>query len=319
MSWERDPLWAKSKLFFERAFDVSPEDPLFGLVCSLGLELLARAAIASVSPTLLAEPDKDHKFLLHALNRGAERITPHSIASFQVFNLCRTLFDEFSKEDLTAALALTNRRNEELHSGAAAFDEYPARLWLPGFYRVCRSLTGVLGESLESLFGVDEARIAGEILGETDKEVKQKVLSLIAAHRKVFDGKSGGEKTTAAATAKTEADQLAHLRHHRVVCPACKSTATVQGEAFGPEHVSHDDGDIVVRTAVSPRSFSCSACGLKLEGYAELDAAELGGQYTRRTTLSPQEYYGLIDPESDDMSEYIDRYLADMANEYDNE
>jgi hypothetical protein len=73
MSWERDPLWAKSRLFFERAFEQPPEDPLFGLWCSLGLELLARAALASVSPTLLAEPDKEHRFLLHALNRGGRK------------------------------------------------------------------------------------------------------------------------------------------------------------------------------------------------------------------------------------------------------
>jgi hypothetical protein len=163
MSWERDPLWAKSRLFFERAFEQSPEDPLFGLWCSLGLELVARTAIASVSPTLLAEPDKEHRFLLHALNRGAERITPQSIGSAQVFNLCKTLFDDFSKEDLTAALALSNRRNEELHSGAAAFEEYPATLWL----------TKVLGESLDNLFGEEEARVAIEILTETEKEVRQ--------------------------------------------------------------------------------------------------------------------------------------------------
>jgi hypothetical protein len=321
MSWERDPLWAKSRLFFERAFAESPEDPLFGFWCSLGLELLARTAIASVSPTLLAEPDKEHRFLLHALKRGAERITPQSIGSVQVFSLCKTLFDEFSKEDLTAALALANRRNEELHSGSAAFDEYPTKLWLPGFYRVCRSLTKVLGESLNSLFGEGEAQVAFEILAETEKEVRQKVLSLIAAHQKVFEGRSDEEKMHAAAKAKTEGEQLARQRHHRVVCPSCKSVATVQGEAFGPEHVSHDDGEIIVRTAVSPRSFSCSACGLKLDGYAELDAAGLGGQYTRRTAFTPQEYYGSIDPETDDISEYINQYLADMAAdaEYDNE
>jgi hypothetical protein len=59
MSWERDPLWAKTKLFFERAFNEPREDPIFGLWCSLGLELLGRAALSSISPTLLAEPDKE--------------------------------------------------------------------------------------------------------------------------------------------------------------------------------------------------------------------------------------------------------------------
>src|SRR5713226_336085 len=130
MTWERDPLWAKSKLFLERAFAESSDDSLFGLWCSLGLELLARAALASVSPTLLAEPDQEHRFLLHALNRGSERTPRRSIGTGQVFSLCRTLFDDFSETDLKAALALVNRRNDELHSGAAAFDEYPPKYWL---------------------------------------------------------------------------------------------------------------------------------------------------------------------------------------------
>ena len=81
MSWERDPLFAKSRLFFGRAFDLPRDDPQFGLWCAFGLELLARAALASVSPTLLAEPDDDHKHLLHSLGRGAERSSGKSIGS----------------------------------------------------------------------------------------------------------------------------------------------------------------------------------------------------------------------------------------------
>jgi hypothetical protein len=36
---------------------------------------------------------------------------------------------------------------------------------------------------------------------------------------------------------------------------------------------------------------------LKLEGYAELAAADLGAQYTRTTRYSPEEYYELINPD----------------------
>src|ERR1700733_8056848 len=39
MSWERDPLWAKARLYFEHAFREPRDDPRFGLWCSLGLEL----------------------------------------------------------------------------------------------------------------------------------------------------------------------------------------------------------------------------------------------------------------------------------------
>jgi hypothetical protein len=321
MSWERDPLWTKSRLFFERAFQESPDDPLFGLWCSLALELLGRAALASISPALLAESDREHKFLLHAFNRGAEGTTPRSIGAVQVFTLCQTLFEKFSKDDLTAAMAIVNRRNGELHTGEAAFDEYPAKLWLPGFYRACRSLTEGLGESLETLLGVEVANAASEMLDETQKKVRQHVLTLITAHQKVFEGKSLGERQKVAAQSAIETAELVRDRHHKVICPACKCEATVKGETFGPERLIRNEEEIVIRQSVSPRSFSCSACGLKLHGYPQLDAAQLGGQYTRRTTFSPQEYYGLIDPKTDDLLPYIEGYLEDMAQdrEYDNE
>ena len=186
MSWERDPLWAKARLYFERAFEESRDDPRFGLWCSLGLELLARSALASVSPTLLAEADRDHKFLLHALNRGSEKEPRRSIGTVQVFNLCRTLFAQFTEADRIAALALVNRRNDELHTGSSAFDEYRPKHWLVGFYRVSRSLTEAMGESLESLFGEDEAKAARQILEDTQTDLKQRVLERCRCASKSF-------------------------------------------------------------------------------------------------------------------------------------
>lgn len=324
MSWDKEPLLAKAKLFFERAFAESREDPLFGLWCSLGLELLARAAVASVSPTLLAEPDPDHKNLLQALKVGSDTSSRKSLAVARVLNLCRTLFPtKFSEDDKTIALALANRRNDELHTGASAFTEYPSTKWLAGLYRACRSLAESMGETLETLFGKDEAKIADEVLSQSQAEVKSRVLQLIADHTKMFAAKSPDEQTKAAESAKAEGEQLAHRRHHRVTCPACSSFATVQGEAFGQEQVSHghDEGLIHVRQPVSPRSFSCPACGLQLQGYAELDVAGVGGQYTRTTEYSPEDYYGLIDPESFDPEPYLERYLESLRGEgdYDNE
>src|ERR1039457_7023289 len=99
MSWERDPLWTKARLFFERALDVPRDNPAFGLWCSLGLEMLARAAVSSVSPALLAEPDREHKNLLHVLHKASEIPQPKSINAAFVFQLCRKIFPEFSTED----------------------------------------------------------------------------------------------------------------------------------------------------------------------------------------------------------------------------
>lgn len=313
MSWERDPLWAKARLFFERAFDESDDEQMFGLWCSLGLELLARAALAAISPTLLAKPDREHKYLLHALNRGSERIPRISLDAFQVFGLCLALFANFTEDDCKASRALINRRNEELHSGGAAFDEYPSSQWLAGFYRACASLSSSMGESLVSLFGKDKADVATEILKENLNDVKQHVKSTIASHRTVFQDRSRKDQEKAKVKAEKLGEKLATQRHHCVSCPACKCVATVQGRTFGKEHVSHGDGEIIVKQTVIPRSFSCSACGLKLEGYAQLETADLGGQYQRKTTHSPDEFFGLIHP--DDVYDY----LGSMEEEYDNE
>jgi hypothetical protein len=293
--------------------------PYFGLWCSLGLELLARAAVASVSPTLLAEPDKKHENLLRVLGVGSGTSAPRSIPSSQVFLFCQDLFANlFSAEDYKAATALLNRRNAELHSAEAAFDIYPSAQWLPGFYHCCSSLVAALGESLENLLGNEQAVVASEVLQQLQEGVLGQVKATIAAHKKVFAGKTSAERDTAAATARLLVAVQVTERHHKVSCPACNSDATVEGIPFGPEKVSHEEGDIVVRQSVSPRMFSCSACGLSLTGYAQLGAADLGGIYTRRTTYSPEDYYGLIDPDSADMTKYVEQYLQDR-DEYDNE
>jgi len=179
MSWERDPLWAKARLFVERAIEFQRDDPFFGLWCSFGLEALARAAIANISPVLLAEPDRDHKYLLHAIGRGSERIARKSIDTARILNLCLELIESFTKDHLTVCLALVNRRNEELHTGEAAFAAYQTNQWIAGFYSACNSLCVSLGESLESLFGEDEAKVARTVLEGDRNATKQRVLSKI--------------------------------------------------------------------------------------------------------------------------------------------
>ena len=226
MGWDRDSLWSKSKLYFERAF-ADREDDAFGLWCSMGLELLARSSIAKFSPTLLAESDRDHKYLLLALELGSAKVSRKSITANQVLSLCRTLIPNFTDEEVKLASALMGRRNEELHSGSAAFLEYPTQQWIAGFYKCCKILAESQGESLTSLYGDDEAQTAERIITEVALEVRGKVQSLIAAYKKVFDGKDEGEREALKEKSKKQGEILSHKKHHRVVCPACDCVATV--------------------------------------------------------------------------------------------
>ncbi len=322
MSWERDPLWSKARLFFEHALEHPREDPRFGLWCSLGLELLARAALASISPTLIAEPDRDHKNLLHALGRGDARVGGKSISASQAIKLCQHLFASFTAEDTKAATALFSRRNADLHTGASAFEDYTTQHWIVGFYRCCSALVEPLGESLSSLLGDAEADVAAGMVAAAQEEVRQRVKTEVAAHARVFASRSEEERASSMASAEAETARLSYRRFHRVTCPACKAAATVNGDAFGEARVTHDEDDVqvVVRQAVVPQSFRCTACGLKLQGYADLAAANLANQYTRTTRYSPEEYFELINPDdADAVQQLVESHLYEESREFDNE
>lgn len=323
--WDRDSLVAKSQIFFEHALEVDRDDPRFGLWCAFGLEMLVRAAVASVSPTLLAESDREHKNLLHALGRGNPRVVPKSIGSADAVRLCEMLFPNFKNEHSTAATALINRRNAELHTGEAAFAGYSTEKWVSGFYGCVNALAEAIGEPLKRLLGDDEAGEAARVLAAAETEVTGRIRDKIARYRAVFHDKEEVERKQLADNAQKSAEGLSTRRHHKVVCPACGSWATVQGEAFGQGKVGHDQesSEIIVKEPMSPRSFVCSACSMRLEGHSELAAAGLGAQYTRTTRYSPEEYYELMRPEDYQEIERIARdrlgFYHPDDREYDNE
>lgn len=286
----------------------------------MGLELLIRSAIASVSPTLLADPDPSHQNLLHALNLGSVKSKRKSLITMQVLSLCQTLIPEFNESHFKVASAIINQRNEELHSGAAAFEEYPTQQWIAGFYKCCKILSEFQGESLRTLFNEDIDSEATVIFAEVEEEVIGKTKALIAAHKKVFEGKPEDKRTELKEEAQKNSDRLAFRGHHRVDCPACGCTATVFGEPTGKEHIENHDDCIIVKQSILPTKFSCNACELKLNGYSSLKANDIANHYTRKTTYSPEEYYDMINPDDyDAISERYNEFTDPPFEEFNNE
>lgn len=306
MSWEREPLFTKAKLYFEKAYNEDKEEPYFGLWCAMSLELLARSAVSSVSSTLLAEPDREHQNLLHALGLGSAKSPRKSIATISVLSLCQHLITDFTDSNFKIASAIINRRNEEVHTGAAAFEEYPTQQWIAGFYKCCQILCDFQGESLNSLFGDEIQKEADLVLAEVEESVIGKTKSLIAAHSKVFEGKDAEKKKELKEAAQKNGDKLSYRGHHRVECPACKCTATVFGEPYGKQNVENNEDEIIVRQSILPTAFHCIACEVKLTSYSSLKSAGIGNHYTRRNIYSPEEYYDMINP--DDTDTITERY-----------
>lgn len=308
MSWEQEPLWTKARLFIERAFEQQQDDEQFGLWAAFSLELLARSAVSSVSPTLLADSDQNQRNLLYALGRGAVKYQAKSIGASQVLQLCKTLFEGISEADVTAGMALVNRRNEELHSGGAAFEEYPTNQWLVGFHRICKTLCEAQSKRLEDFYGEDEAVKAVEMMSAANEETKSRVKGLIVSHKRVFDEKSADEKRDAIGMSEKQSLE-AHWRGGRqVTCPACGAKASIQGENYGKESVTVTDDEVMIRQPMIPRSLRCLSCGLHLRNVGELDAAGLGGRYTSTSYDSAADYFGLRELDGPDQCEtpYMD-------------
>ncbi|UXD71073.1 hypothetical protein MUK51_07205 [Sphingobacterium faecium] len=314
MSWKKEELFIKAKLFLNKAFEEERDNPLFGLWSAMGLELLCRSALAHISPMLLAEPDPQHSNLLHALGKGSEKSNKKSLVTSQVLNLNQLLIPDFKSEDFKLASYLINLRNEELHTGTPAFANFPSQDWLGGFYKLCKTLAEFQEETLESLLGEDLKKEAETILSEMHEEVLSKTKSAIAAHKRVFDSKPVNTQKKLKEEAEKSASALTSKGYHRVKCPSCSSIATVTGEPSGLIKIEHVDGGILEKQTMLPNKFNCSSCELKIDSYSALKAANLAGHYTRKRLYSPEDYYNMINKST---YESVLGQLEELQNEYD--
>jgi hypothetical protein len=80
---------------------------------------------------------------------------------------------------------------------------------------------------------------------------------------------------------------------HRVTCPACGSSALVQGSPSGSVATEVREDEVVQRQKMLPSSFSCIACGLRISGLSRLTACGLGDAFTARTPFSIADFFGL--------------------------
>ena len=91
MNWSKDALLSKAKLYFTKAFEEEKDSPFFGIFCALGLELLARAALANISPTLLADNANAQGNILYALGKkdASGSFKPKSLIVSSVLLICK--------------------------------------------------------------------------------------------------------------------------------------------------------------------------------------------------------------------------------------
>lgn len=309
MNWSKESLLAKAKVYFGKAFEEDRDSIYFGLYCTLGLELLARAAISRFSPALLADSSSIEN-MLYALGLKDAGGKQKSIVMSKVIVFCAELIPDFNKDLQQVMTLLTERRNEELHTGGGGFAEYNVDKWQAGFYKACRVLGSSLGETLETLFGREVSKEAQSIIEQDSEDIKKTVLDRINARKKTY-------KDDLATQPEVMRERILYSKnsvmlktrdgYHKVVCPCCGNDAVVYGRESMSSHEMIEDDSVVVKKDVTASSFQCEACNLRLTSYAELKVAGLPLHYTNTYYYDPTEYFDIdIDAlkEADYMEEY---------------
>ena len=300
--WDSGALAAKAQRYIEAMLEISRDSWQFGLLSSLALELLARAALSKISPALLADP-ADWNNLYYALGHTptTKKFAPKSIIVTEALRRLNEILPEFDSELEGFCKIHIGRRNAELHSADASFDGVRQSAWLPTYYRSCSVLLESIGSSLEEFLGDNEFVVAQKLIDAAADDTAKAVSGTIKSHQTVWSAKEEEERTQLARQASLWA--IKHVGH-RVQCPACGSIAIVTGEAISTPDMTLQDDVITERQQYLPSRFECIACGMKITGLSHLSAGGLGDAYTRTQMYDATEYYA---PE-DEMQEWEPDY-----------
>jgi hypothetical protein len=305
--WSQDALFAKAQLYAQVMAENADSDWQFGLWSALTLEMLVRSAVAKTSPALIAD-NQDWANVLYGLNVQPKRpkFVPKSAAASDLVVRAEELISDFTREHANFCISHFARRNSEVHTGNMSFTNIGSSTWLPAFYSACSVLLAAQGETLESLFGSEVAAQAAEDIAALQDETAKSVKGTINAHKTVWEQKTNEERATAIAQAQTTS-----LRHygHRTPCPACGSTALLQGKAAGIAKRTVDEDGIYERQVMKPEAFYCVACSLKISGYSKLLAAGLGNTFVSTLHYDAIEYFEI------DIEKHIRNMMEDDNNE----
>jgi hypothetical protein len=293
-AWSAESLLCKAQRYATTMLEKERTDWQFGFWSALTLEMLARAAVAKISPTLLAHSNNWNN-TYYALGQTAteSRYVPRSIDIAEVFNRLKSIFpDNFTQEVHNFYSNHINLRNTEMHSGDLPFDVLGTSSWLAKYYLTCQVLLHPLGQKLDILLGTDEAKVAETLIQALEDSAAKAVGTTIEDHKKAWRSKTDKERKSLARQAQTLTSR--HVGH-RIKCPSCGNTALIHGNPLGAPTQKLEDDIITERQSMLPSHFECLACGLKIIGYSKLAACGLGDAFTATSQYEAAEYFDIAE------------------------
>src|SRR5690242_6242113 len=135
-----DSLWNKAKTYVDRA--IQGRDDNDGLAhylwATVALELLGKAYLARIHPSLVADPSHFHS-LSAACGKPLSPVLK-SVTAKTLYERIHAILPAFDDRMRREAMLMAERRNGELHSGEAPVHGLDPAVWVPQFWKTASIL-----------------------------------------------------------------------------------------------------------------------------------------------------------------------------------
>lgn len=260
---------------------LSEEYDQFLIHAGHGFELVGKARLASIHPSLII--DKDFDSFLHVCAAGKHAKRPpwniKTITATEVLTRCTQLHPGLN--DFGARLKLlADYRNSAIHLGEVVEAE------LKEIFHAFLTSTALIADEMSiarlEFFG-DFAKLVATHLDKSLAEVNVSVAEKIARAKTRYKERYGALDSIHVESIVKSVESgyiLAKYEDQLVQCPACRKAGMISGSFDVEWEADFDDEGVATSgypvVTLAPSTFVCNLCGLKLNDTSELKAARLG-------------------------------------------
>lgn len=290
-----EPLLAKSKLFAKRCIEAKSLD--MDIECqiwaALALELLGKASLAKIHPTLIVEVDKGNPNLLLEANGISTGTSVKTIGANDVYTRLKHTVEHFSTPVHAACKRLAERRNAELHSGDAACANIPYSSWEGEFWNASNLILQSMGMDLQGWIGAD-AKASRQVLDAYHQAEKTGANQRIQDHADEFKKLNFSKsklldlvKQSQESKIETTNFRYSYDHYWKAPCPSCNVYGVCGGDLEWEDDLddqpASDFGYLWVERGYMTSEFYCPTCKLSLVGFDAINCAGIDQEHIEET------------------------------------
>ena len=286
-----EALYTKSQIYIKRGFRAKQYNDLeeYQLWASLALELLGKATLGRLHPSLVADPNSFPSLLAAC----GKQLSPdiRTIAAKTLFERLNHIIKDFDVKLKTFCEQMAIRRNAELHSGESPFSGMSPDAWEKNFWHIVQILLSNQEKTLEAWLGAEDSKAPIQFINDSKKAIDWAVSARIDSARDNFVKSYPKEKERKQIICDSNKIRLwdYHEKFDSNIenfdsykCPSCASKGILGGILWSEDILENDHEDSATETTqitYLSEEFFCPTCQLHIFGKQEVESANLPDEF----------------------------------------